>query len=120
MENLRPIERAYLEAIGYARISPEQCIAKLQALVDLYQNSAAMTGPTGECLTLAHRRLDQLKQEIEKRSPSNSKSSKSGWTTPMACYRPIPNTPKPCIAPSWNSTPTNPGPPTPSTAPNCT
>ena len=72
-EDLLPIERAYLEAISYERISPEQCIAKLQALVDLYQYSSEMTGPTGDCLTLAHRRIDQFKQEISKNTPpSNS------------------------------------------------
>jgi len=65
-ENLLPVERAYLEAIGYERFSPEQCIAKLQALIDLYQNPGGNAGPTGECLTLAQRRLEQLKQEVAK------------------------------------------------------
>ncbi len=68
-ENLLPIERAYLEAIGYQRISAEQCIAKLQALVDLYQISAETAGPTGDCLTLARRRLQQLKRNIEQYAP---------------------------------------------------
>jgi serine/threonine-protein kinase len=68
-EDLLPIERAYLEVISYERISPEQCIAKLQALVDLYQYSSEMAGPTGDCLTLAHRRMEQLKKDIEKYAP---------------------------------------------------
>jgi eukaryotic-like serine/threonine-protein kinase len=68
-EDLLPIEHAYLEAISYERISSEQCIAKLQALVDLYQYSSEMTGPTGDYLTLAHRRIDRLKKDIEKYAP---------------------------------------------------
>ncbi|MGA2059350.1 MAG: serine/threonine-protein kinase [Thermoguttaceae bacterium] len=68
-ENLLPIERAYLEALGYQHFSAEQCIAKLQALVDLYQNSAETAGPTGDCLTLARRRLQQLKKNVEEFAP---------------------------------------------------
>jgi len=65
-ESMLPIERAYLEAIGYARVNPEQCLIKLQALLDLYQYSSDTGGPVGDCLLLARRRLAQLKQEIEK------------------------------------------------------
>jgi serine/threonine-protein kinase len=68
-EDLLPIERAYLEAIGYERLSSEQCIAKLQALVDLYHSSAETAGPTGDCLTLARRRLQQLKKTVEEFAP---------------------------------------------------
>jgi serine/threonine-protein kinase len=68
-EDLLPIERAYLEAIGYQRFSTEQCIAKLQALVDLYQSSSETAGPTGDCLTLARRRLQQLKKTVEEFAP---------------------------------------------------
>jgi eukaryotic-like serine/threonine-protein kinase len=64
-ENLLPIERAYLEALGYQHFSTEQSIAKLQALVDLYQSSSESGGPTGDCLTLARRRLQQLKKNVE-------------------------------------------------------
>jgi serine/threonine-protein kinase len=72
-ENLLPIERAYLEALGYQHFSTEQCIAKLQALVDLYQNSAETAGPTGDCLTLARRRLQQLKKNVEEFAPDQFK-----------------------------------------------
>jgi serine/threonine-protein kinase len=68
-DNLLPIERAYLEAIGYERFSTEQCIAKLQALVDLYHSSAETAGPNGDCLTLARRRLQQLKKNVETFAP---------------------------------------------------
>ena len=68
-ENLLPIERAYLEAIGYQRLSTEQCIAKLQALVDLYHSSAETAGPNGDCLTLARRRLQQLKKNVQEFAP---------------------------------------------------
>jgi serine/threonine protein kinase len=67
-EALLPIERAYLEAMSLERVNPEQSIAKLQAIVDLYSYSAPVSGPVGECLTLARRRLEQLKQDVEKRA----------------------------------------------------
>jgi eukaryotic-like serine/threonine-protein kinase len=62
-ESLLPIERAYLEAIGYVRLEPERGMAKLQALIDLYAQQDDASGPTGQCLTLARRRLTQLRQE---------------------------------------------------------
>jgi serine/threonine protein kinase len=65
-EDLLPIERAYLEAISYAKTNPEQCIAKLQAVINLYQYSPETAGPVGDCLLLASRRLDQLKQAVKK------------------------------------------------------
>ena len=68
-ENLLPIERAYLEALGYQHFSTEQCIAKLQALVDLYQSSAETAGPTGDCLTIARWRLQQLIKNVEEFAP---------------------------------------------------
>ena len=68
-DNLRPVERAYLEAIGLAQYNPEQCIAKLQAIIDLYHNDSDSAGSTGECLSLARRRMEQLKQELDKHTP---------------------------------------------------
>jgi serine/threonine-protein kinase len=62
-EKLLPIERAYLEAISYVRLEPERGMAKLQALIDLYAQRDDASGPTGQCLTLARRRLAQLRQE---------------------------------------------------------
>ena len=37
--------------------------------MDLYQNSSETAGPTGDCLTLARRRLEQLKSSIEQFTP---------------------------------------------------
>ncbi len=48
---------------------PNNAIAKLQAIdrsISVIRRTC--TGPVGECLTLARRRLEQLKQEIEKHS----------------------------------------------------
>jgi serine/threonine protein kinase len=63
-EHLLPIERAYLEAINYVRLDPERGMAKLQALIDLYDHRADTSGPTGQCLELARRRLAQLREEL--------------------------------------------------------
>jgi eukaryotic-like serine/threonine-protein kinase len=66
-EHLSPLERAYDEAMNYVRLDPERGVAKLQAILDLYdQPEAAGTG--GQFLILVERRLAQLKEEIKKRS----------------------------------------------------
>ena len=44
-------------------------MTKLQALVDLYNQPGDETGATGQCLTLARRRLAQLRKEVEKHVP---------------------------------------------------
>jgi eukaryotic-like serine/threonine-protein kinase len=69
LENPRPIELAYLDASDYTRYSPEQQIVRLQALIDLYKQSAETETKISECLTLAQRRLDKLKQEVRKYAP---------------------------------------------------
>jgi eukaryotic-like serine/threonine-protein kinase len=62
---LLPVERDYLEAVSVARTQPEFCIARLQALIDLYRVSEKEeSGPTGQCVTLARRRLKLLREEI--------------------------------------------------------
>jgi serine/threonine-protein kinase len=63
-DDLVPVERAYLDAINYARLDPERGMAKLQALIDLYNHRAGSSGPTGMCLELARRRLEQLREEL--------------------------------------------------------
>ena len=65
-ENLLPIERAYLEAINYLRLDPDRGMAKLQALVDLYGQHTDTSGPTGQCIELARRRLAQLHKELDR------------------------------------------------------
>jgi eukaryotic-like serine/threonine-protein kinase len=68
-DNLLPIARAYVEALGYQYFDAELCMAKLQALVDLYQDDAETSGPKGDCVTLARRRLEQLKTRVEQYAP---------------------------------------------------
>ena len=62
-EPLLPIERAYLEALNYARVDPDRGAAKLAAMIDLYDGSAT-AGPTAQCIELARRRLAAIRQEI--------------------------------------------------------
>jgi len=66
---LLPIERAYLEAINYLRIDTERGMAKLQALVDLYEHEGSQpgrpgSGPADQCLELARRRLAVLRAQL--------------------------------------------------------
>jgi serine/threonine-protein kinase len=63
-ENLLPIERAYLEAINYLRLEPEQGRARLRAILDLYDQRGSVSGPIGQCLQLTRRRLEQVDQEL--------------------------------------------------------
>ena len=68
VESLLPIERAYQEAINYARVDPERGMVKLQALLDLYNHRTDISGPTGKCLELARRRLEQLQNLVQETS----------------------------------------------------
>lgn len=70
-ETLLPVESDYLEAINYARLNPEQGIARLQALVDLYEHRSDTSGPTGQCVALARRRIAQLQEQLERSSPDH-------------------------------------------------
>ena len=45
-KNLQPIERAYVEAMNYVRLDPEIGMAKLQAILDLYEQPGRDSGPT--------------------------------------------------------------------------
>ncbi len=67
-ENLAPIERSYLEAIHCLQYDADRALVKLEAIVDLYDGQADPTGPTADCLELARRRVDQLRQQIERQA----------------------------------------------------
>jgi eukaryotic-like serine/threonine-protein kinase len=61
---LLPIERAYLEALNYAWLDPTRGARKMKALIELYGRESDDSGPTGQCLELARRRLAQLEEEL--------------------------------------------------------
>ena len=65
-KGLLPIEQLYLEAITISRIDPVHGMAKLQAIVDFNNQPGDETGPTGQCLMLARRRLAQLQKQAAK------------------------------------------------------
>jgi len=64
-ERLLPIERTYLEAINYGRLSPELGIVRLRALIDLYDHRTDHSGPTGQCLELARRQLQRFREQLQ-------------------------------------------------------
>jgi hypothetical protein len=64
-ESLTPVERAYVDAIRYVRLDPEQGQEKLQALIDVYHDPSPDGGPTQQCLELAERQLTKLNSEIQ-------------------------------------------------------
>ncbi len=65
-EDLSPIAQMYLDAISDLRFDPARGMAKLQALTDLCNHTEGDTGPTGQYLALAQRRLARLRKELEK------------------------------------------------------
>ena len=77
-KNLLPVEEAYLEAISQARLDPARAAAKLQALIDLYEQRRGVVGrgvvgrdivgPTGKCVELARRRKVQLEEQLDRRA----------------------------------------------------
>lgn len=64
-EGLLPIERAYMRAMNLAQIDPEEGLARLEALLDLYKDRTDSAGPTAECLELARRQRDRLRRQLE-------------------------------------------------------
>jgi len=64
-ETLLPIERAYLEALDLGEYYPHRAIAKLQAIVDLYDYRVNDSGPIGQCLQLVKRDLKRLRRQLE-------------------------------------------------------
>jgi len=66
--SLLPVEQAYLEAIGYARIEPERGAAKLRAMIELFGTTATDDERATQCVELARRRLERLTQEIVERA----------------------------------------------------
>ena len=69
-EHLLPIERTYLEAINYVRLDPERGAAKLQAMIDLYDQGSELSGPTGQYVELARGRLTRLRAKLDERVPA--------------------------------------------------
>ena len=68
---LLPIEHDYLEAIQYLNLDLERGAARLQAIVDLYGSEGDSTGPTGQCLELARRKLEQLHKQRQEHVPGH-------------------------------------------------
>jgi serine/threonine-protein kinase len=64
-EGMLPIARAYIEAENYAWLSPDQGLAKFQALVELYGDRADVNGPIGQWVELAQQQIKRLRANVE-------------------------------------------------------
>jgi hypothetical protein len=64
-KGMLPIERAYIEAENYAWLSPDQGLAKFQALVELYGDRADVNGPIGQWVELAQHQIKRLRGNVE-------------------------------------------------------
>jgi hypothetical protein len=71
LNRLLPVERMYLEALNYMRVDPELGMAKLEAMIALYDKRPTpespfdLASPNEKCLELARRRLKQMKRNME-------------------------------------------------------
>jgi eukaryotic-like serine/threonine-protein kinase len=62
---LTPIELTYTDAVRDADTQPELAAARLQSLIDLYEDEAGMSEATRRCVVLARRRLVRLQQQVD-------------------------------------------------------
>lgn len=62
--SMTPPERAYLEAVEIARSRPEEAIAQLQAIVDVYGRQDDAPKPTRQVVALAERQLERLRLAV--------------------------------------------------------
>lgn len=63
-ETTSPVEQMYLEAVRYVQLDPARGAAKLQALIDVFQDEAASNAETKQCLELARHQLDQMQADL--------------------------------------------------------
>ena len=63
-EELRPVERAFLEADRLAQHNTAEAAVRLQALIDVYGNDADADAAVKRCVELARMRLDRLQRQM--------------------------------------------------------
>jgi serine/threonine-protein kinase len=61
-EQLLPVERAYLEAISYVASDPDRALAKLRALVTLYDGGSKAPMPARRSVELSRRQMARLEE----------------------------------------------------------
>lgn len=66
LNQVHPIERAYTEAKRYILINPELAAARLEALVDVYDDGEANSEVTRHFLRLARQQLARVERQIER------------------------------------------------------
>jgi serine/threonine-protein kinase len=66
LNQVHPIERAYTEAKRYMLINPELAAARLEALVDVYDDGAANSEATQHFLRLTRQQLARVERQIER------------------------------------------------------
>ena len=92
---LSPAERTYLDALNTARTDPESGMAKLQAMIDLFDSPGDGSRADVRCVELARRRLTELRKQYDVQSREQLtavRKSASAW--PTNCGRPIRNGPR--------------------------
>ncbi|HEY2839776.1 MAG TPA: protein kinase, partial [Pirellulales bacterium] len=73
IETASPVERAYLEAMNFARMNPQLAAEKLKAIVDLYDGDEKLPPTDAEALLLAKRKLDLLRSQIDEQLAGETK-----------------------------------------------
>ena len=64
---LQPVEQAYVEALSCAQFDPDRGMAKLRALIDLFDDGEKRpnSDPVAQCLKLAKRQLESLEKQFD-------------------------------------------------------
>ena len=70
---LPPVQEAYLEAFSFAESNPDKAVAKLQAILDLY-DTPTQDQATRQCLELARRQLEHLQPRLQASAESHRKA----------------------------------------------
>ncbi|MGH7138392.1 MAG: hypothetical protein ACREHD_21795, partial [Pirellulales bacterium] len=65
LRELEPVERDYAEALRQVEIDPEAGMKKMTALVDLYGAAEDQPAVMRQCLELARRKLDELREDVD-------------------------------------------------------
>jgi hypothetical protein len=67
------VERAYLEAMNFAKLTPDLAYQRLVAIIDLYGGDASLPAADQEWLKLARKRAESLKNQARENAQKDSR-----------------------------------------------
>ena len=73
LKQTHPIQRAYVEAKRHVLIDPEVALAKLSALIDVYDDDSTDSDVTRHYVKLARQQRDRVQKQIDSYAPEGRK-----------------------------------------------